>query len=232
MLTRPARLLSAAGCRVEDAAMGLLYTRRHVVFSHKPDWEKIIRRVLDYRRFSVSFCELTEADCLDDKTVIPLTVEAAIRAAEIQRKLRRSMVCHVPAADIVRLCDDKVAFNRWMIASGFGHLVPGEQRLSGPWEFPFILKKRHDVWGRNSFVIRNAWDAGRHERELRDVEEYFGQEYVQGGEEYTTHVLMKDERIVYSKTMRFRFDSEFYVKGVQDNFASDRKSTRLNSSHT
>ncbi len=117
----------------------------------------------------------------------------------------------LPQTDIVKVCEDKENFDRFMINNEFGSLTP---KVSSHLPLPFILKKRMDKSGINAFIIRSDEDLAKYEEQLKS-EEFIKQEYFAGKEEYTTHFLCVNGKIVYSYSLKFVFKSDFFVKGLQ-----------------
>jgi carbamoylphosphate synthase large subunit len=141
--------------------------------------------------------------------VVPLTL--ADRSALDQRGNDGLVRAIIPAVEAVRLCHDKLAFNRVMMASGFGDYIPEliESDSASP---PFILKRREDEFGFNSEVIRTEEDYTK-AKERIESKDYFKQTYIGGEIEHATHILLRNGEVAYQKTVRYEMKSGDYVKG-------------------
>ncbi len=116
----------------------------------------------------------------------------------------------IPSNKLVRFCNDKNAFNNYLIANGFSRFIPAMLHESKG--FPYILKKSIDQWGENSYII----DSPEKELELLYLVNdpaYFKQEYIAGEDEYTTHFIFDKDKIAYDFTLHFRFPYTTYIKG-------------------
>jgi predicted ATP-grasp superfamily ATP-dependent carboligase len=125
----------------------------------------------------------------------------------------RHLVLHnpipIPSADSIALCDNKPLFNQTLIEKGFGEFIPN---VCGTQKYPYILKKQSDEWGVNSHIISDA----QQEHAFADIlaqPDYFCQEFIQGSEEYATHVLFIDQKILYSMNIKYHFNNKFPIKG-------------------
>jgi carbamoylphosphate synthase large subunit len=143
--------------------------------------------------------------------VVPLTM--ADRAALDRGESDGPVRAIIPSTEAVRLCHDKLAFNRMMMESGFGRYIPEviECEEAKP---PFILKRREDEFGFNSEVIRTEQDYIR-AKERIDSDEFFKQTYIDGEIEHATHILMRKGEVAYQKTVRYEMKTGDYVKGHQ-----------------
>jgi hypothetical protein len=119
----------------------------------------------------------------------------------------------IPSNKLVRFCNDKNAFNNYLIANGFSTFVP--QMLNESTKYPYILKKSVDQWGENSHIIDSAAKELEMLHFVNDPA-YFKQEYVSGKDEYTTHFIFDKNKIVYHFTLHFLFPYMVYVKGSQN----------------
>jgi carbamoylphosphate synthase large subunit len=116
----------------------------------------------------------------------------------------------IPKKESVLLCDDKDAFNNFLISNGFSDYIP---TTGLKLRFPYILKKKVDVWGANSFIIDNKNKELEFEDKINNISEYFTQELILGKTEYATHILFKGNRIVYSLNVKYTFANEMPIKG-------------------
>ena len=128
----------------------------------------------------------------------------------LNKHYKRSKNFLIPSNKLVRFCNDKSAFNNYLITNGFSRFIP--EMLSETQRFPYILKKSVDQWGENSYII----DSPEKELELQHFVNdpaYFKQKYISGEDEYTTHFIFDKNKIVYHFTLHFRFPYAVYIKG-------------------
>ena len=78
--------------------------------------------------------------------------------------------------------------------------------------YPYILKKRIDAWGKNTFIITNAYIEQEFAHLLRDPD-YFTQELIPGQCEYATHIVFKENKIACSINIEHAFSSNTPIKG-------------------
>jgi len=115
----------------------------------------------------------------------------------------------IPSMECILLCDDKYLLNRSLAANGFGHFLP---KMGGTLAYPYILKKRIDLSGENSHLISDK----QQEQVFSDISthsEYFSQDFIKGSYEYATHILFKNQRIVHSMNIEYKFTTETPIKG-------------------
>ncbi len=180
----------------------------NILFSPKADWEQWIRDGFTGSRHAIAFAEFADADLEAHDLLVPITL-AALRDLQARPESAARNPIAIPSAESMALCDDKLAFNRFLEGNGFVDCVPP----IGPFQsFPYILKKRHDEWGRNSHIVRDRGDEERLAAELADPE-FFCQEYIPGSTELTTHIVFRDGRIVCGMTLALRFGNEVYIRG-------------------
>ncbi|WP_139790400.1 hypothetical protein [Rhizobium rhizosphaerae] len=131
-----------------------------------------------------------------------------------------------PTASAVAVCDDKYAFNRVVSNSPFGVMIPRLIADVSTSPFPCILKRRHDHFGVESFVLRCEGDVLQHARRLKS-DDYFLQEYIEGKEEYATHILLRDGEIVFSFNVLYEVVDQPFVKGKRQHHLSMKTAIAL-----
>ncbi|MBV8976671.1 MAG: hypothetical protein JO261_03230 [Alphaproteobacteria bacterium] len=184
---------------------------KRILFAAKDDWIGPVRERLDASRYEPVFGDFRDADFEAFDAVVPL------RLSDYEPMwLRPCGRFLIPERAAVRVMHDKIRFNAFLASHGFGALVP--QVYGAEVEYPFIYKKRRDLAGINSKVIvdgaaRRAFEA------TVETGDYFKQHYVGGRLEYTTHLLCKDGQVLFDRTVEFRFDRDYFVRGV--NFAAN-----------
>ncbi len=179
-----------------------------ILFSTKDDWEPHIRARL--RDFEADFRDFSDphTDYSGYAAVFPLTLAAAARL-HIKRDAGEPIPCLLPKRETIALCNDKVAFNRFLRNSGFAGHVPETGKNIG---FPYILKTSIDEWGRSSVLIENEADEAKHAAKLRSSL-FFKQVYVSSKYEYACHLLMLDGRITFARAIEFEFPHDRFVFG-------------------
>jgi hypothetical protein len=192
-----------AGRRVAELIMW------RVCFGNEPGWVPDIATSIDPKNFKCRYGDLNLAEFGDFDCIVPLNLSDY----DVLQN-RRSLLGQkfwFPERDVVDLCDDKLALNKWLLGGQFAHLVPA---LLNPncGLFPYILKKRRDGWGENSFIVRNSDDERTMATKFQSPE-YFCQSYIPGTEEFALHLLLVNQEIIYAQTVKYEFVESVYVKG-------------------
>ncbi|RUO98811.1 MAG: hypothetical protein EKK30_09710 [Hyphomicrobium sp.] len=106
----------------------------------------------------------------------------------------------------MQILDDKKLFSEPLIGLGFSGLVP---RVGAPQElrFPIVRKKRVDEYGLSVSVYADASQLPEN-----SGDDFFYQEYVRGSDEYATHAICVDGKVVYSSTYKYLFGADTHVK--------------------
>jgi ATP-grasp domain len=185
-----------------------------VRFGNHEGWHQEIATRIDRTRFEFQFGDLRSADFADFDCVVPLNLPDYEVLKNNMAFFGKKFWCPIPS--IVDICDDKLVFNQLLLRGEFGELVPS-LLASRSGEFPYIIKKRRDGFGENSFIIRNSADE-RALVSLLDSPEYFSQFYIAGSEEYALHVLMANDEVAYARTVKYEFGNRYYVKGMRFKF--------------
>ncbi len=172
-----------------------------LLFGHKPGWETAIRSRLA-GHYAVTFADLRHhVGASDYDAVVPLTCSDSIHLITSHPDLNFQKFL-VPAADTLRMANDKVVFNEFLRAHGYHDHVPGPAG-----EPPYVFKKRIDEWGIHTRIV----EAG--EGEEHDGRRYFTQDFVPGSVEYATHLLAWHGEIVYHSSRQYIFAGDRQVKG-------------------
>lgn len=180
----------------------------NILFSHQKDWQPIISRAFEHARHTFTFADLTPANILEYDLVVPLTI-ADVRYLSGLRHLIPDNPIPIPSLAAIELCDDKLLFNKALTERGFGKFVP---KMRNPLPYPYILKKRIDEWGVNSHIIANQEQELLFTPQLADPE-YFRQIFIPGPHQYATHILFKDQKIVYSMSIKYTYGSDNPIQG-------------------
>lgn len=160
------------------------------------------------KRYCPFFYDFREVDPDRFDIVLPLDI-ASQRFLNAHPHLKIHRKGLLASDAVIDLCNDKLALNRFLISKGFGSYIP---KVDSDFSFPYVLKKRIDNWGINSFVIRNKADESRHAEALAS-EAYFRQEYVGGLHEYSSYIIVKNRRIVFLKSLKFTFAEPYLIHG-------------------
>ena len=93
----------------------MLHRRRAVVFSRKQDWEITLRGSIDNKLYALQFRDFSEFDVSSGAIIVPLTVDDTKLVTTWPESLRSRYVVYAPAKSVIELCDNKEAFNMWMM---------------------------------------------------------------------------------------------------------------------
>jgi len=196
---------------VAEIIRSRLFSRRKmkILFSNKrPEWEREISWGFRFTRHEIAFRELTPQNINDSDLVVPLTVNELNWLSE-QRHLISENLIPIQSRESLELCDDKYLFNHRLIENGYADLIP-EMGESLP--YPYILKKRQDGFAKHSYLIADAEQAQGYS-EFLNHPEYFCQKFIPGSNEFATHILIKNQKIVRSINIEYVFRDEFPIKG-------------------
>jgi predicted ATP-grasp superfamily ATP-dependent carboligase len=179
-----------------------------ILFSNKTTWKPMIEKGFKFTKHEISF-EAFLADRIQNyNLVVPLTI-SDLKFLSAERHLIANNPIPIPSLESIILCDDKYLFNKTLEKKGFGAVIP---KMNSHFSYPYILKKKIDAWGKNTHIIYNQ------EQELyflnkRMSPEYFTQELIFGHNEYATHIIFKDKRIISSINNQYVFQNGTPVKG-------------------
>ena len=184
-------------------------TLRVLVAPH-PHFEPRLRKSLHGHAIRLTVSPLEQADLAAHDLVVPLQTADALWLADrrdtLSRHHQRLPVCR---AEVVRLCDDKLALNRRLIALGFGECVPALL----PWmQWPCVLKGRWSTDSAATHLIRDADDAARHAGSC-DEAAYFCQEAVHDPREYASHLVVENGRIRHHLTNEYHCREPLFING-------------------
>ena len=195
----------------ETVAMRLRFQRPlQLLFSPKPEWEGALRKSFRLSSHALRFEAFNAGTLASCDLAVPLTLEDALFASENLHLIGGSQVL-IPQPASIHLCNNKHLLNEHLIRHGFGAYVP---QITGEVGFPYILKKKTDNWGLNSHLIP---DVGCETALLATLDEkdYFKQQLVLGSEEYATHLIVRDGRVLSSLTIRHSFRRDAFVFGME-----------------
>ncbi|MDQ6968286.1 MAG: hypothetical protein Q9M14_06345 [Mariprofundaceae bacterium] len=185
------------------------FSRQKILFSDNYGWGEHIRSRINALRYAPSFENFQQVDLDGFEILIPMAINDIAFMHDKHLELQGKK-CFIPPLQTLNLCNDKMQFNRFMVEHGYGRMIP---TVSNQLSFPYILKKRIDENGIQSRIIESTKDE-QFFKEFISSDEYFRQAYVAGQDEFTTHILMVDGRIVFHKTLVFSFEQALFIKGV------------------
>lgn len=180
-----------------------------VLFGKNDDFARAIVGRLDSTRYKADFASIEDADLYRYDCVIPFLLKD-YEVLERNESLEGMKFWH-PSSPIVKLCHDKLAINRLLLQGAFADVVPPLIKR-GSTSFPYILKRRIDANGHRSHIVMNRNDEAAIE-DLIQSPKYFRQAYIPGPVEYALHVLMINQKTVYSQVVKYEMDRDYYVKG-------------------
>ena len=184
-----------------------------ILFSNKPDWEPSIRNGFKYSQHELTFEEISLSEINNYDLVVPLTIRDLQYLNEVRHLISHNPI-PIPSSASIALCDDKLLFNRTLINNGFGKFIPFTGNIQG---YPFILKKRKDEWGKNSYIIFDAQQELVLANKLNNPD-YFCQKLILGPEEYATHILFVNQKIQCSINIKYTFKIDTPIKGKNTEF--------------
>jgi len=186
-----------------------LFTRKKVLFSDRHTSNLHVRLQIDHSRYIPYFASFQVVDLDDYDILIPQTMPDIFFLRENKPELHGKK-CFIPCMHAINLCDDKLNFYHFMMDHGYGEMVP---QIGGDLPFPYILKKRIDAFGTLSRIINSSAEEKVFKKYISS-DDYFRQECISDPDEYSTHILMVGGKVVYHRTLRFRFDKSLFVKGI------------------
>jgi len=177
-----------------------------ILFSKKIEWEIQIRdRIKCYPTF---FYEFNEVDIKLFDTVVPLTLYSQ-KYLNKNKKLLIYDKAIVPSDFCIDLCNNKLNFYKFLIENNFNDYTP---MTTGNHKFPYILKKNIGEFGIETIIINDKKDEIENFDKINSTN-YFTQEYIDGSEEYTAHIIFANNRIIYFKVLMFSFSEKYFIKG-------------------
>ncbi len=181
-----------------------------ILFSQKKEWEPEIIKGFKLTQHQIAFSDFSTENLTDYDLVVPLTIKDLELLSERPQFLEKNPL-PIPSKECVKLCDDKYTFNQTMISHGYSDMIP---QMGGSLSFPYILKKRIDDWGKNCFIIANQAEEQNFSDRINHPD-YFCQKLISGNQEYATHILIRNKKILNSLNIVYRFKHEFPIKGKE-----------------
>ena len=179
-----------------------------ILFSPKQHWQHLIEKGFQFTQHQLTFEDFSSKNINKHDLVVPLTIRD-LQLLDGMRPLISANPIPIPSRKSTILCNDKYLLSQALMAKSFATYVP---TIGGRLAYPFILKKRVDVWGAHSHLI-----SGKHQEEIffdtLTHPDYFCQEFILGPHEYATHVLFKNQQIVCALNIKYIFNTETPIKG-------------------
>lgn len=181
--------------------------KKKILFSNKKDWIKRIKIGFKFTNQVIAFEDFSRGNIMNYDLVIPLTIEDLLFLSEVD--FIKNNPIPIPKKKSILLCHDKSLFNQTLIDGGFGKYIPN---INKNMHFPYILKKKIDIFGENSHIIYKPSDEKKYSEIILNYD-YFKQELISGTSEYATHILFKNHKIIYALNIKYVFENEFPIKG-------------------
>ena len=156
----------------------------------------------------IAFDVFSPRNIRDYDLIVPLTLPDLKYLNEVRNLIIDNPI-PIPSLESILLCDDKYSLNESLAANGFGRFIP---KMGEAPAYPYILKKRIDLEGKNSHLIVNKQQEQRFSN-ISNHPEYFSQKFMKGAYEYATHILFKNQRIVHAINIEYKFNTETPIKG-------------------
>ena len=191
----------------------LAVKRISLLVGNRPVWRDGVAKTIDSSRFQIMGTDLNAEtiESPDVDVILPFNFdeyELIGASAYAQKKST------IPSADLVKLADDKLAFNKWLASTEHSLCLPTPLDGVRTLTFPLIWKKRTDECGVNSHIFKTVLDFESADVDLQN-DEYLLQAYIPGDEEFVSHTISFGGVIVYCETNRQIFASAFFVKGKE-----------------
>jgi predicted ATP-grasp superfamily ATP-dependent carboligase len=187
-----------------------------VLFSDALCQKGNLQKGLRLTNIETNFKEFTIENIKKADLVVPLTIADLKYVNEVRDLLSRNLI-PIPSLESINICDDKYLFYQTLIMNGFESYLP---KIDTNLKYPYILKKKTGEKGDDNYVITDV-DTEIKYKSLIDNQDYFCQEMVLGTNEYATHILFQDNKIVTSLNVEYIFKNSTPIKG-QDKVASRR----------
>ncbi|XAM00604.1 hypothetical protein OT109_04270 [Phycisphaeraceae bacterium D3-23] len=204
-------------CCTREKLLARRGTRQRILFSNHDGWEKPIRLGFENTGHHIHFDRFTPESVRGYDMVVPLSIEDAL-FMDGNPDLLPDNPLPIPSAKAIAICDDKVRFHQTLTELGYSAYLPP---MEGELGYPHILKKKVDQWGQSCVVIHNPRQEAEHQN-LLQTPDYFRQRMVPGYDEYATHMLMKNGRLLRDLNIRYHFNTPTPIKG-QDTIAWMRR---------
>jgi predicted ATP-grasp superfamily ATP-dependent carboligase len=171
----------------------------------RTDWHPMIRSRIDLRDFAPSYGAFDGLDPASFDALVPLGL-ADYEQLRDQPGIASKVI--MPSTELVKLCDDKRAFDRHLEDLGFGDLRPGEPGQS----FPYVAKASHGHSGMAAHVVQTP-DQEAELAEFLARPDVFRQRWLPAQDEYAAHFLVVAGQVHFQTTVRHEMPGPRLVKG-------------------
>ena len=181
-----------------------------ILFSSDMTREKHIRFGFRSLRHKINFNDFTPENIQKNDLILPLHIED-LRELKRYPHLTENKLIPIPSLEAINICDDKYLFIQTLIENGFNDLLP---KTGSNLAVPFMLKKKVSSAGNSCYSVSTLKQKQEYQ-ELIDDPDYFCQEIIPGANEYATHIIFKDKKIVTSLTIKYTFSNELPINGKE-----------------
>lgn len=186
----------------------LLPTRpMKILFSSFPGWEEDIRNGFRFTKHEIAFGQFFPENIGNYDLIVPLTL-SDLKYLNTVHHLISDNPIPIPSLESVLLCENKYLLNKTLIAHGFGDFIPP---MGGSLGYPYVLKKKVDECSNSVHIILDAQQEKKFSH-LLTYPDYFCQKFIIGCDEYATHIIIKNKKIVCSLNVKYVFANETPIK--------------------
>lgn len=183
-----------------------LLFKETILFSKKDRWEANIKAQLN--NHILFFYDFSNINLNLFDIIIPLTLNAQ-KYINSHPKLLKQNKMIIPSDFCIDLCDDKEEFYKYLLKNNLEEFAP---RTNQKFSYPYILKKKIGQWGQGISIIKNSQD------ELTNIDnikskDYFTQEYIEGHNDYSAHIIIVNNKIIFYRGLNFIFSERFFIRG-------------------
>jgi glutathione synthase/RimK-type ligase-like ATP-grasp enzyme len=181
----------------------------------KKDWIPLIAKGFELSQHEIFFADLSSSDINSFDLIVPLTIQDLSYLNKVLGLLANNAI-PLPTIASIMLCNNKYLLNQALAIKGFSEFIP---QIGFTHQYPYVLKKRIDEWGQNSHLIFN-----KQQEQLFLVNlihpDYFVQAFIAGADEFATHILFKNKKIVHSITIKHSHEMDAYIRGRDKTISS------------
>ena len=179
-----------------------------ILFSANEGFETNIRRGFKLLHYEILFEGFAPENIRENDLLVPLNINDVRTLSEMRHMIKDKRI-PIPTLEAVNTCDDKHLFTKTLIDKGFKDVLP---KIGDDLPVPFFLKKRSDWGGSNTRLISDA-EQYEKSKDLINNPDYFRQELIEGKNEYATHILFRDHKIVTTLTIKHVFANKQHING-------------------
>ncbi|MDB5145676.1 MAG: hypothetical protein JWQ66_4389 [Mucilaginibacter sp.] len=205
--------ISKANFFAFETTRAILFPRQQIriLFSADQWTEKNIRRGFRFLHHKIDFNAFTPENIKNSDLVIPLNIDD-VRTLQKSQHLIKNNLIPTPGLEVINICDDKYVFSKTLIEKGFKDVIP---KIGDELPLPFMLKKKVTSGGNSCHLISNPEQKQQFIKQINSPD-YFCQEIIEGTNEYATHILFKDHKIITSLTIKYIFYNGVPINGKEE----------------